>query len=222
MMSQLFFRCRSFAPAVSSCNPLLQLKAKALRSRAPTLALSFSSSASRSAQSAARPSSQTTIPWKQYFELRKSKSHAEIAAAAVGGSVTFFAASIYVFAIADYDPTKMIMDMDPMVTYSAGIFVATGCGIGLSLLSGGSIWRLFTNKQLLKGMDLREREFFDRIAKHRPTTQNTSLQNPMPDFYGENVKSVADYRAWLRKQRAYKLKVGIVHRPQMSSKRVQA
>jgi hypothetical protein len=47
----------------------------------------------------------------------------------------------------------------------------------------------------------REREFFSRIQQFRPAEVRLSLQNPLPDYYGEGVKSVSGYRAWLRKQR---------------------
>lgn len=46
----------------------------------------------------------------------------------------------------------------------------------------------------------KEREFHRHIKKNRvdPTLQSTS--NPVPDFYGEKIGSIKEYRQWLRDQ----------------------
>jgi len=54
----------------------------------------------------------------------------------------------------------------------------------------------------------KEREFYNRIKKYRVDPANSSIQNPVPDFYGEKIGSVADYRRWLKDQRAFNLKRG--------------
>jgi import inner membrane translocase subunit TIM23 len=48
-----------------------------------------------------------------------------------------------------------------------------------------------------------DREFFKRIALNRANPTGNLLTRPIPDFYGEKIKSVHDYRSWLRKQREY-------------------
>lgn len=51
-----------------------------------------------------------------------------------------------------------------------------------------------------------QRDFYGRIVKYRanvapdPTKINFSF-----DYYGEKIASVADYRAWLRRQRQMRL-----------------
>ncbi len=54
----------------------------------------------------------------------------------------------------------------------------------------------------------KERQFFNRIKAHRVDPSSSSVQNPVPDYYGEKIGSVADYRRWLKDQRAFKLKRG--------------
>ncbi|KAJ3083597.1 TIM23 complex component, partial [Quaeritorhiza haematococci] len=61
---------------------------------------------------------------------------------------------------------------------------------------------------ILEALDARDAEFFDRIARNRPQDIRTNLQNPLPDYYGEKIKSVKDYREWLKKQREWKIKTG--------------
>lgn len=52
----------------------------------------------------------------------------------------------------------------------------------------------------------KEKQFFQRIKKFRVDPTQSSLNNPVPDFYGEKIGSVADYRRWLKDQRAFNLK----------------
>ncbi|KAL2167809.1 hypothetical protein VTG60DRAFT_821 [Thermothelomyces hinnuleus] len=62
-------------------------------------------------------------------------------------------------------------------------------------------------KSKYKGpMAVKESEFFARIKKHRVDPSASSVRNPVPDFYGEKISSVAGYRQWLRDQRAFNRK----------------
>ena len=50
----------------------------------------------------------------------------------------------------------------------------------------------------------KEKDFFHRIKKYRTAAStNQSLSNPVPDYYGEKIGSVSDYRKWLKDQRAF-------------------
>lgn len=52
----------------------------------------------------------------------------------------------------------------------------------------------------------KEKSFYDRVNRYRGDASKSSPQNPVPDFYGEKIKSVKDYRRWLKDQRAFKRK----------------
>ena len=52
----------------------------------------------------------------------------------------------------------------------------------------------------------KEKSFYRRIQMFRADPSSSSPQNPIPDYYGEKVASVRDYRRWLKDQRAFKLK----------------
>lgn len=52
----------------------------------------------------------------------------------------------------------------------------------------------------------KETEFFARIKKNRVDPSASGASNPVPDFYGENISSVAGYRQWLKDQRAFNKK----------------
>ena len=53
-----------------------------------------------------------------------------------------------------------------------------------------------TNKQ-------KERDLYRRIKQHRVDPSSSSAGNPVPDYYGEKIGSVAEYRTWMKDQRAY-------------------
>jgi import inner membrane translocase subunit TIM23 len=52
----------------------------------------------------------------------------------------------------------------------------------------------------------KEKSFFDRIKRFRADPSTSTLNNPIPDYYGEKIGSVQDYRKWLKDQRAFSLK----------------
>lgn len=52
----------------------------------------------------------------------------------------------------------------------------------------------------------KERDFFQRVRKYRVDPTSSSMQNPVPDYYGEKITSVQGYRQWLKDQRAFNKK----------------
>ncbi|KAK8114606.1 hypothetical protein PG999_006675 [Apiospora kogelbergensis] len=55
-------------------------------------------------------------------------------------------------------------------------------------------------------MAVKEAEFFARIKKNRVDPSVSSVGNPVPDYYGEKISSVAGYRQWMKDQRAFNKK----------------
>src|SRR6185312_17366820 len=60
---------------------------------------------------------------------------------------------------------------------------------------------LLTVNDLIVYFIQRDREFYQHIKQNRADPSLFSLRNPAPDYYGEKIKSVQEYRTWLRKQR---------------------
>lgn len=52
----------------------------------------------------------------------------------------------------------------------------------------------------------KEVEFYRRVKKFRVDPSASSMANPVPDYYGEKISSVAGYRQWLKDQRAFNKK----------------
>jgi len=51
-----------------------------------------------------------------------------------------------------------------------------------------------------------DKEFHKHIVKYRVDPTRNSGRNVVPDYYGEKIKSVSDYRKWLRKQQNFRRK----------------
>lgn len=49
----------------------------------------------------------------------------------------------------------------------------------------------------------KEKQFYQRIKRYRADPASQSMANPVPDYYGEKVDSVAAYRQWLKDQRGF-------------------
>ncbi|KAI9812993.1 MAG: TIM23 complex component [Thelocarpon impressellum] len=98
-----------------------------------------------------------------------------------------------------------LFGLDPVVVLglaTAG-FGAAGWLAGPAL--GNMVFGV-VNKRYKGQMALKEKEFFDRIKRHRVDPSSQSFSNPVPDYYGEKIGSVRDYRQWLKDQRAYNKK----------------
>jgi len=71
---------------------------------------------------------------------------------------------------------------------------------------GSAVWRWRNGGRVVGEVAEKEREFFKRIKKFRVDPAGSSMQNPVPDYYGEKIGSVVDYRRWLKDQRAFNKK----------------
>jgi import inner membrane translocase subunit TIM23 len=99
-----------------------------------------------------------------------------------------------------FDPTQTVLGLDPLLA----VGMATLGGAVASYFAGQSLasvaWRS-SRPQLAAEFERMRADFCRRIAHHRanvppsPTDLNFSL-----DFYGERIRTIRDYRHWLRKQ----------------------
>jgi len=128
-------------------------------------------------------------------------------ASSIGTALASTTGALYAFseipAVAD-NITKLI-PTDPVIGIGVATFGATFLGWLIGPVVGNSLWRLL-NRARLQDFNIKERGFFERIKKHRVNPSGASTNNPVPDFYGEKVGSVAGYRRWLKDQRAFNRK----------------
>ncbi|CAG7849967.1 Presequence translocated-associated motor subunit PAM17, mitochondrial Flags: Precursor [Serendipita indica DSM 11827] len=140
------------------------------------------------------------LSWCDYLSIRGKKRRWEMATT-IPITVTAGAAGAAYFGV----NMPQFMGLDPLVMAILGILGTSGLGYLVGPIIGSQIWRL-THRKLLPLIEDKEREFHKHIKRNRvdPSTQSTS--NPVPDFYGEKIGSMKDYRQWLRDQARYRRK----------------
>ncbi|KAF9131208.1 TIM23 complex component [Mortierella sp. 14UC] len=146
-----------------------------------------------------------SMNWSTYFALRGTRRLYErvfMVPSTLGG---LFGGG-YWFAQQAFDPTMSIFGMDQVLVYGLGTLGSGLLGLALGPVVGNMIfWAVHANARPL--VDKMDREFFQRIVLNRANPTGNPLAHHIPDFYGEKIKSVSDYRSWLRKQREYRRKI---------------
>ncbi|GAB7345284.1 hypothetical protein MBLNU457_3646t2 [Dothideomycetes sp. NU457] len=92
--------------------------------------------------------------------------------------------------------------LDPFIGIGLTITAIGGVGWLLGPFVGNTAFGIW--KSSLRGeIARREKDFYGHIKRYRADPTSSSVNNPVPDYYGEKIGSVADYRRWLKDQRAF-------------------
>ncbi|KAK2068973.1 hypothetical protein P8C59_003583 [Phyllachora maydis] len=175
--------CIANMPAISSCPTARENDTLTLHDRFPPSA---------------------PLDWNSFFRLRKQRRRWQLGFSVVlgvagsGGGALFLSTGAAEWAVS-------LVPLEQFVTLG---LMTTGFGL-LGWLAGPSCGSLVfnaLNRQHRAQMLLREVQFFARIKKHRVDPTASSMSNPVPDYYGEKISSVAGYRQWLKDQRAFNKK----------------
>ncbi|THV03957.1 mitochondrial import protein Pam17 [Dendrothele bispora CBS 962.96] len=142
------------------------------------------------------------LSWPEYLNVRKQRRTWQNVMAIPTSLLGLIGGASY-FGSLETDPTKPILGLDPFMAYGLGTVATMGLGYLVGPSIGNAIWR-FSNRRVASSIDARDREFYKHIAKNRvdPSLQNPT--SPIPDFYGEKIGSLSQYRQWLRDQAKYK------------------
>ncbi|KAK9789776.1 putative Presequence translocated-associated motor subunit PAM17 [Seiridium cardinale] len=162
----------------------------------------YASTATGPAASASA-SSTPGLDWNTFFTLRKTRRRYQLACSVVtmliGGSVAGL-----VLINVDVEFLGKL-PLDPFITL--GLITMSSAALGwLAGPSLGSTIFYMVKRGIKTPMATKEIEFFARIKKNRVDPSTSSVGNPVPDYYGEKISSVAGYRQWLKDQRAFNKK----------------
>lgn len=174
---------------------LLRASSASLRSLSPIRFNSTTSSASSSAQ----------LTWDQFLAQRIRRRRLNVAGSVFTGLIGI-SVGWGVIANIEIDPTQLIFGFDPLQVLPAGLLL---CG-GIGALAGPSLGSLVFKASLGKNFasfTQKNAEFLRHVQKMRPDPSKQTYANPVPDYYGEKIGSLKDYRRWLRDGRAYRRKV---------------
>ncbi|KAK3335815.1 mitochondrial import protein Pam17-domain-containing protein [Cercophora scortea] len=159
--------------------------------------------AAAAAQTAAHPET-PSLDWNTFFKLRKTRRRWQQGFSIVMALTTSATAAVGL-STGLADSLVSQLPLDPFI--SLGLLTLGGAGLGwlVGPFMGSAVFNVI--KRQYKGqMTIKESQFFARIKKHRVDPSTSSMGNPVPDFYGEKISSVAGYRQWLKDQRAFNRK----------------
>ncbi|KAK9896683.1 Pam17-domain-containing protein [Cystobasidium minutum MCA 4210] len=144
------------------------------------------------------------MPWAEYFRLRKSRRTwgtvaaipTTIAGVMIGGGY---------FANLEASPNELIFGIEPIWVYSGAIVACVALGWLSGPMLGNALWKL-RYRQVLGKVEHMDNVFLAHIKKKRVDPSRQSVNNPVPDYYGEKIGSMKNYRQWLRDQATYRRK----------------
>ncbi|OBT88023.1 hypothetical protein VE02_02894 [Pseudogymnoascus sp. 03VT05] len=150
------------------------------------------------------PSSADQLTWNAFFKLRKTRRRIQLGSS-VGTSFGSMLAGAQALAVSDMDSLVGQVPLDPFITLGLITFSCGGVGWLLGPIVGTGIFNTM-NRKYIPDMAAKEVEFYRRVKKFRVDPSASSMANPVPDYYGEKISSVAGYRQWLKDQRAFNKK----------------
>ncbi|CCU74889.1 presequence translocase-associated motor subunit Pam17 [Blumeria hordei DH14] len=155
-------------------------------------------------QSNAKKAENSHLDWNTFFQLRKKRRWYQ-QGLSIGSSIGGIVGGAQVLTSYDIDALVAQFPLDPFI--SLGIITCLFGGVGwlFGPVVGTAIFN-FKNRSWRNEIDNKEREFYKRVRKHRVDPSNSSIANPVPDYYGEKISSVASYRQWLKDCRAFNKK----------------
>ncbi|KAK3488472.1 Presequence translocated-associated motor subunit pam-17, mitochondrial [Neurospora crassa] len=159
--------------------------------------------AAAAAQSAAH-AGEPVLDWNTFFKLRKTRRRVQLAFSVIMTLITSGAGGA-VLSTGVADAMVAQVPLEPM--FAVGLMTASFGALGwlMGPAMGGMVFNALKSKYRGQ-MEIKEGQFFARIKKHRVDPSASSMGNPVPDFYGEKISSVAGYRQWLKDQRAFNKK----------------
>ncbi|CUS13223.1 unnamed protein product [Tuber aestivum] len=174
------------------------------RNASTSTTASGSSSSASPTKTATSPQPNQKLDWNAFLQLRKQRRRYNLVSSLFTSAVGTTAGVSYL-ANKEIDPTQMIMGMDPIILFG---LATVSCG-ALGWLAGpvlGSSAFSVVKRRVMGQINEREREFLQHIKKNRVDPSFQSFSNPVPDYYGEKIGSIKQYKQWLKDQRAYNRK----------------
>lgn len=149
-------------------------------------------------------SESTGMTWTDFFSLRKKQRKINVGSsvftALLGSNISWAYLSTM-----QIDPTQTLLGFDPLVVISAGLMASGTLGYLLGPMLGSQIFKL-SHKLKLVQYNAKNKDFLKKVIQNRVDGSSQSFSNPVPDYYGEKIGSIREYRQWLRDCQAYRRK----------------
>ncbi|KAK7521942.1 presequence translocated-associated motor subunit pam-17 [Phyllosticta citriasiana] len=146
-----------------------------------------------------------TLTWNRFLALRKTRRRISLLSSVLAAIASTAGGTYFVLSMNLDSVGATTFGLDPLIVMGLSV-IGTGCvGWLLGPALGDAVFRLWY-RRIGNQIAEKEKAFLHRIKTFRVDPAQSSYTNPVPDFYGEKIGSVADYRRWLKDQRAYNLK----------------
>jgi len=165
------------------------------------------SPAAAATQTAVKPrviTQQGPISWDQFFALRRTRRKYNRVASILGAILATGTGAGFLGNV-EVDTMPALFGLDMLTVFGLAIVGCGALGWLLGPAVGGALFRAM-NRTAVPRMVEREKQFFQHIKRNRVDPSNHSFANPVPDYYGEKVGSLQEYRQWLRDQKVYNRK----------------
>lgn len=145
------------------------------------------------------------INWEDFLSLRKQQRRIG-AFGSIAAAILTMAGSFSYLSQIEIDPTETLFGLDIFTVYIGAILCTgfVGFMFGPSLI-GDPMFALL-NRKMMGTYRIKQKLFLKHIAKMRVDASRQSMNNPVPDYYGEKIGSLQDYRQWLRDCNEYRRK----------------
>lgn len=146
----------------------------------------------------------SSLNWTEYFNLKKKASRINLACSTITGAGGMVLTLSYLGNV-ELDFERPIMGIDPIFVMVGVVLLGGGLGWTISPVLGSPVFQmLYRSKMPL--FKAKDKIFLQKIKAHRVDPSSQSFSNPVPDYYGEKIFSLKDYRQWLRDCNAYRRK----------------
>ncbi|MCJ1229432.1 TIM23 complex component [Toensbergia leucococca] len=199
-----------FAPSTTSTTTLSSQQRR-LKSSTPLTTLSnahpqpnlLTRSTSTSTTVPSNPDPQT-LNWNAYLTLRRTRRRLNLLAS-LSTALTTTTIGSYLLSQQDLDALAAQVGLDPFMVLGLTTAGVGALGWLCGPVVGNAVFGLWYRKW---GREIaaKEKDFYHRIKRYRVDPSSQSFSNPVPDYYGEKIGSVRDFRHWLKDQRAYNRK----------------
>lgn len=139
--------------------------------------------------------------YADYFQLKRRLRIYQRIFGGLPASLAFLSGSGTFLALPIFNPTQPVFGVDPIIALGSGMLLGTG----LAFLTGSSLFGLLLrslNKPAMANYGKFDAEFAKRVQRFRANVPPDPNQIGGTDFYGEKVRSLSDYRHWLKRQKA--------------------
>lgn len=145
-----------------------------------------------------------SLSWVEFLNLKKQNNRLNVASSVLTGLGGAFITLTYLGNI-EIQVDKPIMGLDPFMVMGGAVLLGGGVGYMFGPFLGTALFNL-KNRAALQQFKIKDQVFLQKVKHHRVDPSSQSFSNPVPDYYGERIYSLKDYKQWLRDCNAFRRK----------------